>query len=208
MKNHRRFLIIIVSLVFMLAITSAFAETSENYSFRNGITFGMKKDFIAQIESENNQVQPDEWYPTSWGQWEILIAAEKVQVSKYSAQLAYFFSANQMEILAYDFQEGATDTMYNDISAALSALYGEAQSIPAEAFLPFARSCFIDCPWTEEDIRSCLAWETEYVKIYQYYYGPDSFGILYANPEWDYTPKETPTPAETETPAPADLTGL
>ena len=169
--------ILVLIIATAAAAVPALSEGTAPFSFRNGITFGMTPDQIVQTEEAANQVQPDSWRDGQIGTWYVA-SSNQVAVSQYTANLMYFFGENQMEMAAYDFSSGTTEEMYKNLTNAYCTVYGASESVePAE--IVQVMDCFIQGFYTEENISSALAWRQKNVTIYQFYYGPDAFVVLY-----------------------------
>ncbi len=185
MKKTKLLFLILLVLAVTASAVPALSSGITPFSFRNGILFGMNDKEIIQTEAGNGQVPQDRWESIDLLPGTRLLATdEKVKVSKYEAKPGYFMVNDKMVIAAYDFQNVPSEA-FNDITAALSAVYGPAQAADPAEFLrimsPFVQT--IDQADTSQ--MSLTSWKLNNVTIYQYYYYTDMFGVLYCDPGWN-----------------------
>lgn len=139
------------------------------FSFRNGIAFGMTKEEIIRKEAENSEIQEDEWRYNEMPGWLIMVPAEEVPVSDYTAKLEYLLANDQLQLACYDFYQSNEKT-YLMITEALSAVYGPYQYVYPSTIIDFMKSISQEYPYEEHDIRSSMVWELDNVIIYQWCY--------------------------------------
>ena len=98
-------------------------------------------------------------------------------------------SDDHMQAAVYDFygdETDATTEKYKNLSYALSTVYGENEAASASE-ISHLMDAFVQGFYHESDITEAVKWSKPNVVIYQFYYGPNSFVILYSNPNYDYS---------------------
>ena len=186
MLTRKSQLLIILIIIITMFTMPVFSEESTRFSFRNGISFGMSEEELIQTEEKQNQVDKTSWHSGVVNNWRVIMTLDtKVKVSSYEALISYYLADNKMEVAAYGFFNNVNETMYDTISKAVTAVYGEGKPVTAKEIMTR-----MDCIVTDESIESEIShgfiWELENVVIYQYYLGDDSFILLYTNPNFDY----------------------
>ena len=191
MKKIKTLLLITLILIMTASAVSALASGTPPFSFRNGVCFGMSAQEIIQLEAANSQVEQDAWDTTDMsGQapgLSLLMAQTMVKVSTYDATLGYFLSNDRMQGAAYDFPI-CTDDMYQDLTAALSAVYGDSQRLSFDVLVQDLQRLVPSVYDNAPSGYGVRAWQLENVTIYLFYYDDDMFGILYLNPDLDSSP--------------------
>ncbi len=192
-------ILVLVTAAFLVPSTAEEPGAESSFSFRSGVIFGMSKEQLVRTESENGEVGEQEWEYAEMDNLQGLISSKPVRVSDYETPVVYILFEDRMQLAGYDFTEG-TEIMFDEIRAALDAVYGEGKSIAAGDVCSFMNSVVPDS-YSESDVLSPFAWETDNVTIYLYCFGgTDHFMILYTNPFFDY--------ARSSEPAAVNTTGL
>ncbi|MBR2822403.1 MAG: hypothetical protein IKE24_01745 [Clostridia bacterium] len=177
-------------LVFFLVLLGVSASCAEEgvFTFRNGIQFGMTSDKIIETEKGNGQIDEADWLKSEMGNWTALTTNRRIEVSQYEAYLYYMLSNDHMQAAIYDFYGDTSKTpsvQYENMRYALSTVYGESETAPAAEIVNIMDS-FVQGMYHEPNIVDAVKWQKNNVFIYQFFYGKDSFVILYLNPNYDY----------------------
>ncbi len=189
MKRTKLLFLLALVCAVILAAAPALASGTAPFSFRNGICFGMSEQEIIQTEAANGEVDQDAWESSDMSfqspGLSLLASKTTVKVSTYDAVVGYFLVSDQMQGAAYDFAAGSS-AMYQDLSAALTAVYGAPQTVDfdvvAQALHRLVPSVNNNAPaGAAPDVP---AWQLDNVTIYLFYYDTDMLGILYLNPDF------------------------
>ncbi len=172
---------IITVLIVLLFVFPAAAEEDSVFFFRKGVSFGMSRAELLQIEAGDGEAASLEWKTQALNDWEALYTSG-AKVSKYEADLIYFLMNDRMETAFYIFYSQADQEIFNYLSEALSSLYGTAERIGSEQIVEFM-DIFYEGYYSVSDISLGRAWRPGNVDIYQFFFSDDSFAIAYADPE-------------------------
>ena len=113
----KRLLSVITVLICLLSVSLAKAD--EQFTIRNGITFGMSKNTIKQLEKSKLQTEKDgslTYYPVQVG-------------NNKNGELVYCFDDGKLTNFIYDFKKNVSSRMtlqreYSDLSMSLISKYG------------------------------------------------------------------------------------
>ena len=193
MKKRKALLILIIlSMAFSLmgaaaegtgtsSIRDMVMTEKKPFSFRNGISWGMNPQQVSVIENIPMEQR-------SSTEWSVMVPTEKVQVSRFYADLVYMFYQNALRMINYEFQEernGQTDPRslnYQYLTGALCSVYGESREANPAVIKGWMDRIYQDY-YQQEKIHDALEWTAEDgTVIFLYYFSDTSFAILYVCP--------------------------
>lgn len=193
MKKRKALLILIIlSMTFSLmgaeaegtgtsSIRDMVMTEKKPFSFRNGISWGMNPQQVSVIENIPMEQR-------SSTEWSVMVPTEKVQVSRFYADLVYMFYQNALRMINYEFQEernGQTDPRslnYQYLTGALCSVYGESREANPAVIKSWMDRIYQDY-YQQEKIHDALEWTAEDgTVIFLYYFSDTSFAILYVCP--------------------------
>ena len=193
MKKRKALLILIIlSMAFSLvgaeaegtgtsSIRDMVMTEKKPFSFRNGISWGMNPQQVSVIENIPMEQR-------SSTEWSVMVPTEKVQVSRFYADLVYMFYQNALRMINYEFQEernGQTDPRslnYQYLTGALCSVYGESREANPAVIKSWMDRIYQDY-YQQEKIHDALEWTAEDgTVIFLYYFSDTSFAILYVCP--------------------------
>lgn len=153
------------------------AETEiQPFSFRNGIHWNMDMQQVKILENS----QMDERSSTEWS---IMINAEPVTVSRFTADLVFMFYQNQLKMITYEFQSGASKLNYQYLLGALSSVYGDSAETDGVVIKGMMDRIYPD-RYRGDWIREGRMWTSrDGTHIFLYYFSADAYAILYTSPE-------------------------
>lgn len=147
----------------------------EDFRFRNGIRWGMTPEQVKALESESMVERSNQ-------EWSIMVTAEKVAVSRFTADLVFMFRQNQLKMITYEFQRPDPETDFQYLAGALSDLYGEKREADP-AVVKMLMDAINPGRYQLELMTQTYAWiRGDGTAIFLYYYGPGLFSVLYAAP--------------------------
>ena len=151
------------------------------FSFRNGILWNMDPQQVQSLE-------PVQMTERISGEWSVMVTAEKVSVSRFSANLVFMFFQNRLKMITYEFQSsGGTAVQYQYLTGALCSVYGEyreTNGTDIKAYMDMINSGL----YQKEKIRQGHAWTAaDGTAVFLYYFDTDRFAIMYLNPEMTVT---------------------
>ena len=150
------------------------SETKQ-FSFRNGINWGMDPLQVSLIENI-----PMEQRTSS--EWSVMVSEKPVQVSRFSADLVYMFYQDALRMIVYEFQQDCSKLNYQYLTGALSSVYGdsrEANPIVIKGWIDRIYQNY----YQQELIREAYEWTAEDgTSIFLYYYSETCYAILYVCP--------------------------
>ena len=193
MKKRKALLILIIlSMAFSLmgaaaegtgtsSIRDMVMTEKKPFSFRNGISWGMNPQQVSVIENIPMEQR-------SSTEWSVMVPTEKVQVSRFYADLVYMFYQNALRMINYEFQEernGQTDPRslnFQYLTGALCSVYGESREANPAVIKSWMDRIYQDY-YQQEKIHDALEWTAEDgTVIFLYYFSDTSFAILYVCP--------------------------
>ena len=146
------------------------------FRFRDGIRWGMNPQQVKALERENmvERVLQD---------WAIMVAMEKVAVSRFTADLVFIFRQEQLKMIIYEFCREDTESDFQYLTGALCSLYGEKKETD-----PSVVRVLMDAinpgRYKAEEMTKSYGWLlSDGTAIFQYQYAADSFGVMYVSPE-------------------------
>lgn len=146
------------------------------FFFRGGIMWNMTREQVRSLE-------PFELTERTNESWSVLIPLSPVEVSRYQADLVYMFNEDQLKMIQYDFGSGGTAYDFAYLTGALNTVYGEHEE-PEAAEIVRLMDQIYPTYYREEMITNRSRWTAgDGTCIYQFYYSPGAYTILYANPE-------------------------
>lgn len=151
-------------------------DASGSFRFRGGITWGMTADQVQQTERTPMIERTQD-------QWAILYTQNRVEVSRFTADLVFMFRENSLKMITYDFGTGTGDSSYGYLVGALSAVYGEGMTPEAAQIVALMDQIYPGF-YTAEGLKNPHQWIAgDGTVIYLYYYADGAYAILYASPD-------------------------
>ena len=146
------------------------------FRFRDGIRWNMTPEQVKILE-------PEEMNERSRMNWTVMMTREKVAVSRFTADLLFMFRDGRLQIIAYEFQRQTSSTDFRYLTGALNSVYGENTAAD-----PLIISTLMDGinpnHYQLDQIENAACWHTgDGTSIYQFFYGPDSFAVMYVSAE-------------------------
>ena len=183
--------IILFCLIAVFAVTDAAAENGsttsirdmvmtekKTFSFRNGVTWGMNPQQVSLVEDV-----PMEQRTSS--EWSVMVTAEPVPVSRFSADLVYMFYQNALRMITYEFQKDCSTLNYQYLTGALCSVYGESKEGNPIVIKGWMDKIYQNY-YQQESIHDATEWSAEDgTSIFLYYYSEVSYAILYVCPVSD-----------------------
>ncbi len=146
------------------------------FSFRNGIGWNMDMEQVRLLENS----QMEERRSTEWS---IMINAEPVAVSRFTADLVFMFYQNQLKMITYEFQNGASTLNFQYLLGALCSVYGESTDTKGEVIKGMMDRIYPD-RYRLEWIREGHMWTAkDGTHVFLYYFSENAYAILYTSPE-------------------------
>lgn len=163
------------------SIRDMFMTEKKPFSFRNGISWGMNPQQVSVIENIPMEQR-------SSAEWSVMVPTEKVQVSRFYADLVYMFYKNALRMINYEFQEersGQSDPRslnYQYLTGALCSVYGESRGADPAVIKGWMDRIYQDY-YQQDKIHDALEWTAEDgTAVFLYYFSDISFAILYVCP--------------------------
>ena len=146
------------------------------FFFRGGIQWNMSREQVRALEP----IELNERINESWS---ILYPLLPVEVSRYTADLVYMFHDDQLKMIQYDFGTKGAPADFLYLTGALDAVYGEHEE-PEATEIVNLMDLIYPTYYQKESINSRNAWTAgDGTRVYQFYYSPNAYTILYANPK-------------------------
>ena len=146
------------------------------FSFRGGIGWNMDMQQVRLLENSPMEER-------SSTEWSIMINSEPVAVSRFTADLVFMFYQNQLKMITYEFQSGASTLNFQYLLGALSSVYGD--SVDAEgAVIKSMMDRIYPDRYRGDWIREGHMWTSrDGTHIFLYYFSANAYAILYTSPE-------------------------
>lgn len=145
------------------------------FFFRGGIQWNMSREQVRTLEPIELSERINE-------PWSILYPLIPVEVSRYTADLVYMFHDDQLKMIQYDFGSAGSAMDFQYLTGALDSVYGEHEE-PEAAEIVNLMDQIYPTYYRADSITGRSAWTAaDGTRIYQFYYSPNSYTILYANP--------------------------
>ncbi len=146
------------------------------FSFRGGITWNMDMQQVRLMENspmeERNSTE-----------WSIMINSEPVTVSRFTADLVFMFYQNQLKMITYEFQAGASTLNFQYLLGALSSVYGDSVDTEGSVIKGMMDRIYPD-RYRGDWIREGHMWTAkDGTHIFLYYFSANTYAILYTCPE-------------------------
>lgn len=146
------------------------------FSFRGGIGWNMDMQQVRLLENspmeERNSTE-----------WSIMINSEPVTVSRFTADLVFMFYQNQLKMITYEFQSGASTLNYQYLLGALSSVYGDSADTEGTVIKGMMDRIYPD-RYRGDWIREGHMWTAkDGTHIFLYYFSANAYAILYTCPE-------------------------
>ena len=156
--------------------TPTATPSPDAFRFRDGIRWGMNPQQVKALESENmtERVLQD---------WSIMVTAEKVAVSRFTADLVFMFRQDRLQMITYEFQRQDAQTDFLYLTGALCSLYGDKGEADPVAIKNLMDAIYPN-RYRIELITEPCGWVTaDGTAVYLYFYSADSFAVMYVSPE-------------------------
>jgi len=185
---HKRMTVLLLVLIMLIPYTVRTEQSTPFFNmptatpgqiifrFRDGIRWGMTPEQVKILE-------PEEMNERSRQNWTVMMAKEKVAVSRFTADLLFMFRDSRLQIIAYEFQRQTSTTDYRYLMGAMKSVYGEYSEAD-----PLIVSTLMDeinpNHYRLDQIEGAVCWRTgDGTAIYQFFYGNDSFAVMYVSPD-------------------------
>ena len=146
------------------------------FSFRNGIGWNMDMQQVRLMENSPMEER-------SSTEWSIMINSEPVTVSRFTADLVFMFYQNQLKMITYEFQNGASTLNFQYLLGALCSVYGESTDTKGEVIKGMMDRIYPD-RYRLEWIREGHMWTAkDGTHVFLYYFSENAYAILYTSPE-------------------------
>ena len=153
------------------------APTPENtFLFRGGVTWGMSPETVRETEAD---LQMEE---RSQENWSVVYPVNRVEVSRFFADLVYIFYQRQLRMILYAFDQNEKATGFSYLTGALSSVYGECEEASSADVVQWMDPVYPGM-YAEEEMRQVRTWYApDGTRIYLYYQNASAFSILYVSP--------------------------
>ncbi len=156
-------------------ITPQPSSASAEFFFRGGIRWNMSREQVRALE-------PIDLTERTNDSWSVLIPLSPVEVSRYQADLVYMFQNDQLKMIQYEFGSKGSAYDYAYLTGALDSVYGSHAEADAVEIVTLMDRIYPSY-YRTESITKPYAWTAgDGTRIYQFYYSPTAYTILYANP--------------------------
>ena len=146
------------------------------FSFRNGIRWNMDMQQVKLLENSPMEER-------SSTEWSIMINSEPVTVSRFTADLVFMFYQNQLKMITYEFQAGASTLNYQYLLGALCSVYGDSADTDGAVVKSMMDRIYPD-RYRGDWIREGHMWTAkDGTHIFLYYFSANAYAILYTCPE-------------------------
>lgn len=146
------------------------------FSFRNGIGWNMDMQQVRLMENSPMEER-------SSTEWSIMINSEPVTVSRFTADLVFMFYQNQLKMITYEFQSGASVLNFQYLLGALSSVYGDSVDTEGSVIKGMMDRIYPD-RYRGDWIRDGHMWTAkDGTHIFLYYFSANTYAILYTCPE-------------------------
>ncbi len=146
------------------------------FSFRGGIGWNMDMQQVKLLENSPMEER-------SSTEWSIMINSEPVTVSRFTADLVFMFYQNQLKMITYEFQSGASTLNYQYLLGALSSVYGDSVDTDGLVIKSMMDRIYPD-RYRGDWIREGHMWTAkDGTHIFLYYFSANAYAILYTCPE-------------------------
>ena len=156
-------------------IRETIAMEQPSFSFRGGIRWGMTPELVRSIETEAMTEKSGEV-------WTVMVTADPVAVSRFSADLVFIFQNNALKMITYEFYQDVSSLYYQYLIGALSSVYGDGQEAQP-ATVKALMDLIYPGRFSLEKIRQPVVWtHADGTHIYLYYFTDTNYAILYTSP--------------------------
>ena len=151
-------------------------ETTGGFRFRGGVTWEMNPEAVREKE---NGLQMEERSQESWS---VLYSVNRVEASRFFADLVYIFYNQKLQMILYAFDKAESKNSYLYLTGAMSAVYGETHDAESAEVVGLMERVYPGM-YTLEGISDVHAWQvSDGTRIYLYHQEGGSFSVLYAAP--------------------------
>ena len=152
------------------------AGTNGGFSFRGGVSWDMTPEAVREKEKG---LQMEE---RSRDSWSVLYSVNRVEVSRFFADLVFIFHERQLQMILYAFDKGESKNSFLYLAGALGAVYGDTREGEAEEVVSLMERVYPGM-YSLEGILDVHAWQVmDGTRIYLYRQEGGSFSVLYAAP--------------------------
>ena len=150
-------------------------EETKAFSFRNGVSWGMNPQQVETIEDVAMQKRTS-------SDWSVMVTAEPVTVSRFTADLVYMFYQDALRMITYEFRTDCSMLNYQYLTGALCSVYGESREADPAVIKGWMDRIYQNY-YRQELIHQAVEWTSEDgTKIFLYYYTEQNYAILYICP--------------------------
>ena len=145
------------------------------FSFRNAVVWGMNADQVEASENVamNKRVSSD---------WTVMVTAEPVPVSRFTADLVYMFYQDALRMITYEFRTDCSTLNFQYLTGALCSLYGDGREASPAVVKGWMDRIYPNY-YRQELIHQATEWTAEDgTSIFLYYYTEQNYAILYVCP--------------------------
>lgn len=148
-----------------------------SFQFRGGVGWRMNPE---EVKTRETGLQMEE---RSQGEWTVVYSVNRVEVSRFFADLVYIFRNQQLNMILYAFDPAESASSYFYLTEAIGKVYGERkQGEPLEVVSLMDR--VYPGMYTSGSLSDVWVWQPESgTRIYLYRQAGSSFSILYASPD-------------------------
>ena len=151
------------------------AAVPGTFSFRNGVQWGMNSLQVRETEQQT-------MVERTQNEWSVLYPQNRVEVSRFFADLVYIFHQDRLKIIMYEFDPAEPYSSYQYLFNALRSVYGETTAAEPGNLVAIM-NLFYPGKYQEGTISRISGWQTQDgTEVYLYYYSDTAFAILYACP--------------------------
>ena len=150
-------------------------EETKVFSFRNGVSWGMNPQQVETIEDVAMQKRTS-------SDWSVMVTAEPVTVSRFTADLVYMFYQDALRMITYELRTDCSMLNYQYLTGALCSVYGESREADPAVIKGWMDRIYQNY-YRQELIHQAVEWTSEDgTKIFLYYYTEQNYAILYICP--------------------------
>ena len=145
------------------------------FSFRNGVTWGMNPQQVSAIEDIPMEQRSSQ-------EWSVMLSADTVPVSRFSADLVYMFYQDALRMITYEFQKDCSSLNYQYLTGALCSVYGDVKTANPSEIKGWMDRIYQNY-YQQDMIHQAVQWTADDgTTIFLYYFTDTTYAILYVCP--------------------------
>ena len=149
---------------------------ADGFRFRGGVGWEMAPEDVRETEGG---LQMEERSQESWS---VLYSVNRVEVSRFFADLVYIFHDRKLQMILYAFDKAESENSFLYLTGALGAVYGETREAESAEVVGLMERVYPGM-YTLSGISDVHAWQAgDGTRIYLYRQEGGSFSVLYASP--------------------------